>query len=102
MKGTGSWPGEPHVVHVFDPWERNPDLDGEVELVDVETNETRRLWLSKRDIKRYEETFANLVEGVNEECVRRRMDYLQWTTDENFEDMFLEMLSRGSVLTKTN
>ena len=102
LKGTGSWPGEPHMVHVFHPWERSPDLDGEIELVDVETREVRRLWLTKRDIKRYQDTFGKFVTGVSEECVRRQMDYLQWTTDENFEDMFLEMLSRGSVLSKTN
>ena len=90
------------MVHVFHPWEQSPDLDGEIELIDVETKEVRRLWLTKRDIKRYQETFGKFVTGVSEECVRRQMDYLQWKTDENFEDMFLEMLSRGSVLSKTN
>ena len=93
---------EPHIVHVFHPWEKNPDLEGEIELVDVETNEVRRLWLTKRDIKRYQETFNGFVEGVTDECVRRKMDYLEWTTEAEFEDMFLEMLSRGSVLSKTN
>ena len=102
LKRTGRWPGEPHLVHVFEPSERNPELDGEVELVDVETKETRRLWLTKRDLKRYRETFEKFVDGISEECLRRQMDYLQWTTDENFEDMFLEMLSHGSVLSKTN
>jgi len=102
LKRTGTWYGEPHMVHVFDPWERSPDLNGEVELVDVETQEARRLWLTKRDVKRYEETFMEFIDGVSDECLRRQMDYLQWTTDEEFEEMFLEMLSRGSVLAKTN
>ena len=102
IKHSGRWPGEPHLVHVFAPWEREPDLDGEIELIDVETRETRRLWLTKRDLERYRDTFGRFVSAVADECARRQMDYLQWTTDQEFEEMFLEMLSRGSVLSKTH
>lgn len=98
LKRSVAWPGEPHVIHVYHPKERHPGLDGEIELIDVETLEKRRLWLTKRDLKRYEDTFAAFVETIRAECRTRQMDYVEWTTDKSFEDMFLHLLSRGSVL----
>lgn len=102
LKSSVAWPGEPHVIHVYHPKERKPDLDGEIELIDVETLEKRRLWLTKRDLKRYEETFAKFVEHIQAECRRRQMDYVEWTTETDFEEMFLHLLSRGSVLASSS
>ena len=102
IKLSGRWPGEPHLVHVFAPGEREPNLNGEIELVDVETKESRRLWLTPRDLQRYQETFERFIVGVSGECSRRQIDYLQWTTDQEFEERFLEMLGRGSVLAKSH
>ena len=36
---------------------RRCKLDGEIELMDVETQEQRRLWLTPRDRRRYEERY---------------------------------------------
>ena len=102
LKSSIAWPGEPHVIHVYHPKERKPDLDGEIELIDVETQEKRRLWLTKRDLKRYEETFAKFIEKIENECHSRQMDYVEWTTETDFEEMFLHLLSRGSVLASSS
>jgi len=98
IKHAVSWPGESHLIHVLHPWERSPDLEGEIQLVDVETGEARKLWFTKRELKRYEEAFATYLEHVERECLSRQIDYLQWSTDAPFEDLFLTLLSRGSVL----
>ena len=95
---TGTWPGEPHIVHLFHPDERRPPLEGEIELVDVETQEVRRMWLTKREVARIEETFTAFLGAIERECLSRRVDYLPWTTDLDFEEAFLALLSRGSAL----
>jgi uncharacterized protein (DUF58 family) len=95
---TGVWPGEPHVVHLHHPLERSPGLEGEVELIDVESGERRRMWLTRREVSRYEESFDRFTAAVERECLSRRVDYVRWTTDLDFEETFLTLLSRGSAL----
>jgi uncharacterized protein (DUF58 family) len=92
------WQAETHVIQVVDPHEAEPDLDGELQLTDVETGEVRRMWLTKREIARYRESFDGFVEGIRKSCMRRQVDHVTWTTDRPFEDMFLHLLMRGSQL----
>ncbi len=94
----GLWPGETHVIQVYHPQERQPGLEGEIELIDVETGEARRLWLSKRDAKRYEENFTRFTASIEKECLSRQADYQPWPTDADFEEAFLALLSHGSAL----
>lgn len=91
------WPAETHVVHVLDPAEIAPTLDGELRLVDVETGARRRVSLTPRDLRRYEQAFRVHLERLAASCLRRQIDYLTWTTDEGFESLFLELLARGSL-----
>jgi uncharacterized protein (DUF58 family) len=93
-----SWPAETHVVQVIHPREAEPDLEGELRLLDVETGEARRIWLTKRDAERYARAFSDFREGVERACLRREIDYMAWPTDRVFEEGFIELLSRGSQL----
>jgi len=97
---AASWPCETHVVHVLHPLERNPDLEGELQLVEVETEEVRRIWFTKRDSARYREVFDRYLEDLTAGCAARQIDYFTWTTEQPFEDMFLNLLSRGSALAR--
>ncbi|MFV1994014.1 MAG: DUF58 domain-containing protein [Verrucomicrobiales bacterium] len=98
LRHASSWPGEAHLIHLFSPLERDPEFDGEVEVVDVETREMRRLWFTVRDRERYREEFERFRGELERGCLRRQVDYLEWVTDRDFEEMFLALLSRGSVL----
>lgn len=98
IRNTVGWPAETHVIHVLDPLELRPQIEGELRLVDVETAEIRRLWLTRRDLERYREQFEQYLGEVERACLSRQIDYLRWTTDQAFEDRFLDLLSRGSAL----
>ena len=93
-----SWPAETHVVHILDPAELRPDLEGELQLVEVETAEMRRIWFTRRDAERYVAAMQDFLEDVRRSCLHRQIDYATWTTDQAFEDMFIDLLSRGSAL----
>lgn len=95
---AATWPGETHFIHIFHPWEQHPDLDGEIELIDVETQEHRRLWFTRRDRRKYEERFELFLKEIEHSCKSRQIDYQRWRTDLPFEEPFLELLSRGSAL----
>ena len=98
LKQARSWPAETHVIHVLSPTEMRPDLEGEVQLLDVETGEVRRMWLTRREMARYEETFEDYLRKLHQVCMHQQFNYLAWTTDQSFEEMFLGLLSRGSAL----
>jgi len=98
IKHASLWPGEVHFLHVNHRWEEDPDLDGEIELLDVETGEQRRLWFTPRDRKRYQSCYNEFIEGIQKECQSRHIDYQRWRTDDPFDDLFLDLLSRGSAL----
>lgn len=92
------YPAETHVIHMLHPHEITPDLLGEIRLVDVETQEVRRIWMTRREVERYTQAFQDFVEDLRRFCMQRSIDYFHWLTDQPFEDMFLSLLSRGSAL----
>lgn len=95
---AAAWPGEVHFVQIFHPEERQPQIEGEIELAEVETGEKRRFWFTKRDAQRYAETFDLFVEDLAKTCAGRRIDFMQCGSDEPFEQRFLDLLVRGSAL----
>ncbi len=98
LQRCSNWPGESHFIQMVHPKERDPGLEGEVELVDVETGEHRRLWFTKRDMERYRRVFSAFETELARGCLSRQIDFLPWQTDQSFEDQFVELLSRGSAL----
>ncbi len=95
---AGSWGAETHVIQVLHPGEREPELEGEVQLIDVETQEARRMRFNRREIQRYRDAFDQFTETVERECMRRQIDFVSWMVDEPFEEMLLDLLSRGTAL----
>lgn len=100
VSAAGHWPTETHLVQVMDPNELQPNIDGEVLLIDTETDESRRIRLTKRDRDRYIQTVEAFTESIANACARRRINHVQWTIDEPFEHVFMEVLSRGSALAR--
>ncbi len=98
LRHVGNWPGESHLIHIFHPWEQAPELEGEVRLVDVETGEARKMWITRRDLQHYTESFNAYLRVVELACASRQVDCVPWRTDGVFEDLFLDLLGRGSVL----
>jgi len=98
LSNSTAWAGEPHVLQIIHPEEASPSLEGEIEIVDSETGEKRRLFFTKRERERYEAAFAGLTEELRAQSMRRQIDYVQWPCDAPFEEMFLNVLSRGSTL----
>src|SRR5262249_10271702 len=98
LKQIATWPCETHIIHVLDPHECEPRLEGEIELQDVETGEVRRMWLTKREMERYAESMKVFRETIKSGCTKRKIDYLCWQTNQTFENLFLALLMRGSAL----
>ena len=98
VRRAASWPGEAHFVQVNHPLEERPELNGELELSDVETGEKRRFWLSKREMKMYVDLFQSFVENLSRTCASHQINFFRCMSDEPFEERFLELLTRAHAL----
>jgi uncharacterized protein (DUF58 family) len=69
-----------YVIHVLSPEELEPDLQGDLKLVDCEDRDVAEITVSRPLLDRYRRTLAAFVDGAREFCARRGMNYLMTST----------------------
>ncbi|HEV8322161.1 MAG TPA: DUF58 domain-containing protein [Myxococcota bacterium] len=89
---------ETHLVHVVDPREAKPDLEGHVEVIDSETLEKRQVFVGPEILKKYEEEFGSFCRDIEHRCSEKGVGYIRALTDVPFEDLILRMLRRGGFV----
>ena len=65
-----------YVIQVLSAEEAEPDLHGDLRLLDCEDNDFAEVTVSAPLIKRYKENLAAFIEGARTFCSRRGMSYL--------------------------
>ncbi len=65
-----------YVIQVLSAEELEPDVKGDLRLVDCEDADVAEITASGPLLKRYQKTLAAFVEGAREFCSRRGMNYL--------------------------
>jgi uncharacterized protein (DUF58 family) len=86
------------VLHVLSPQELSPDLLGELELLDSETNERLEVGLSLAVLKQYRERLDGWLERQAAACGERGLRYVRLPTDRALDAVMLDDLRRGNVL----
>lgn len=87
-----------YVIHVLSPEELQPDLKGDVKLIDSEDQDIAEISVSKPLLDRYQRTLASFVNGAREFCTRRGMTYLMANSSTPVEQIVSNYLrSRGLV-----
>jgi len=86
------------VVHILAPQELHPDLDGEVELVDVETGDLVEMVVGEQARQRYEQRTEAWCKQVQDFCHRSECGYLCLDTTLELEEIFLNKMRRRRVV----
>jgi len=86
-----------HVVHVLAPEEMNPDLAGDLRLVDSETGEARELSVDGEALRGYRERLRQFLDRAESFCRSQEIGYYRVVTDTPPEQLVLSEL-RGRVL----
>jgi uncharacterized protein (DUF58 family) len=87
-----------YVVHVLSPEELDPDLKGDLKLIDSEDSDVAEVTISRPLLDRYKRTLAAFVDGAREFCVRRGMTYLMTNSQTPVEQIVSNYLrARGLV-----
>lgn len=86
------------VCHVLAPQELEPDLTGDLELVDVETGDRQEVTLTPADLNEYVENLRRWRESVAAWCLRRGISYIPLDTRIPFDELVFKELPRRGVL----
>ncbi len=87
-----------YVVHVLSQEEVNPELVGDLRLVDAEDGDFAEITMSAPLIKRYKDTLNAFVGGIKEWCTTRGITYIFTTNQFPFDKLILNYLrERGLV-----
>lgn len=87
-----------HLIHLLDPEEMNPELAGELRLLDSETGELCELTVDGEAVRAYRDRLRVFLEKVEAFCRTQEVRYHRVVTDTPVEEFVLSQL-KGLVLT---
>jgi uncharacterized protein (DUF58 family) len=89
---------EPYVIHVVSPQEAEPELLGDLRLLDAETERHRDVTLTEGLLKKYRDVFQEYCTNIEQFCRAKEIGYVRCRTDVPFQDTVVHMLRRGRLL----
>jgi uncharacterized protein (DUF58 family) len=89
---------ETAVIQVLDPAEMEPDLLGDLRLIDAETQQPFELTCDPSLLKRYRQELQNFLQITENFCLKRQITYALTTTAIPFEDLVLRVLRDGRLV----
>ncbi|HXU72260.1 MAG TPA: DUF58 domain-containing protein [Polyangia bacterium] len=89
---------EPTVLQVWSAAEARPELRGDLELVDVESGETREVTVTERQLAAFARAHAEYCGKLESFCAGRALPYYRADVAVPFEDLVLRMFRQGGFL----
>ena len=86
------------LLQVLDPEEVEPNLLGDLRLVDSETGEAREISVTPALLQKYRETVDNFCSNLSDLAGKHGMEYVRTTTDTPFEELLLNTLRKSGLL----
>lgn len=87
-----------YVVHVLSQEELDPDLKGDLRLVDCEDRDVAEVTVNSALLNRYRQTLAAFVESARDFCTRRGMVYLLASTQLPVEQLISGFLRKRGLV----
>ncbi len=89
---------ELHLVHLAGPDDRMPPFDGELELMDAESGEVRRVQMDRASALEYAEAYDEYCRGIEYAALKNEGRYLHLTTDVPLEEaLYGAVMATGAV-----
>jgi len=86
------------VIHIIDEREADPDLLGDIHLVDVETGRVRPVTINENRLRRYKMLFRQFCDDVDRYCVQGEIGLIRTTTKLPFDELILRIFRMGGFL----
>jgi uncharacterized protein (DUF58 family) len=89
---------EAALIHVLAPDELDPPLAGDIELIDIETNQTQDVSLDGGLRERFRARARAWKQSIQADCRKHGIRYLDVITDQDWDHiLLLEMRRAGFV-----
>jgi len=89
---------DPFVVHVTDPDEARPRLNGDVLLYDCETGDEREVTVTAKVLERFQAIHHEYTEEIARFCTARQVPYIRADIAVPFDELILRVFRRGGFL----
>lgn len=89
---------EPFVLQVYDQREADPQLHGDLALVDCETGDTREITVSKALLEAYQREHEKYCKEIEAYCTRYAMAFFRTHTGIAFDQLVLKIFRSGGFL----
>ena len=86
------------ILHVLSPDELDPQLEGDLRLVDVETGDGIDVTVDLATVDAYKERLTAWKAGFADLAAKRRASYVDLSSDTNLADLMFAELRRRRVL----
>lgn len=87
-----------YVIQILSPEELDPDVKGDLRLVDCEDADVAEITVSRPLLDRYKRTLAAFVEGVRDYCTRRGMSYVLANSHTPIEQLVSNYLRKRGLV----
>ncbi len=87
---------EPNIVQLYDPVEAEPDLLGDVELLDMETQRLRKTTITEKNLKQYRSIFSSFLKSVEDYSRGYGIGCTTSPTTVRFDALLLSMMRKYS------
>jgi len=87
-----------YVIHVLAPEEINPEVTGDLKLVDAEDGDEAEVTVSKPLLERYRKNLDAFRGGLHDFCTRRGVTCIFAPSDTPFEGLVLNYLRRKGLV----
>ena len=89
---------EPFVVHVVDPADAHPKLQGDVLVYDCETGDEREVTVTSAVLERYAKAYEGYLADVERFAATKQVPYVRADVTVPFDEMVLRVFRRGGFL----
>lgn len=89
---------EPNVVQIYDKTDAEPDLLGDVELQDAETQAMQKVTVTEKNLKQYRSVFRNFLESVERYSRSYGIGCTITSTEPAFDELILRMMRTAGTV----
>ncbi len=87
-----------YVLHLLSAEEIEPELQGDLKLVDCEDGDVAEITVSAPLLKRYKRTLAGLIDSAREYCTRRGIVYMMVDNQVPLDELVTGYLARRGLV----
>ena len=89
---------EPYVIHIVDPTEAIPRLQGDVQIRDCETGASREVTVPDGLLRRLAQAMRDYHQEIDRFCARSQVTYFPADVNTSFDELVLNVFRHGGFL----